>query len=282
MKKFGGTIFIIIMLLLLYTPILVLAVYSFTTSANIGTIHGFSMDNYVTLFTKAELRSMIIGTVLLAVGSAVIATILGTIGAVGAYYSKKISAGAIGAMNQIPVVNADVVTGFSICILLIVVCGMNKESFVPLVIGHVVLSAPFVYLSVVPKLKQMDSSLYEAALDLGASPAYALFKVVLPQIVPGIVSGFALAITLSLDDYFIATYTKPATFDTISTYVVNATKGSQTETKTALWALSTVIFLIVIIVVVIMNIAGRNGDKNKENAHPQKVRRQRLEKGAAK
>ncbi len=282
MKKFGGTIFIIIMLLLLYTPILVLAVYSFTTSANIGTIHGFSMDNYVTLFTKAELRFMIIGTVLLAVGSAVIATILGTIGAVGAYYSKKISAGAIGAMNQIPVVNADVVTGFSICILLIVVCGMNKESFVPLVIGHVVLSAPFVYLSVVPKLKQMDSSLYEAALDLGASPAYALFKVVLPQIVPGIVSGFALAITLSLDDYFIATYTKPATFDTISTYVVNATKGSQTETKTALWALSTVIFLIVIIVVVIMNIAGRNGDKNKENAHPQKVRRQRLEKGAAK
>lgn len=282
MKRFGGTIFIIIMLLLLYTPILVLAVYSFTTSANIGTIHGFSMDNYVTLFTKAELRSMIIGTVLLAVGSAVIATILGTIGAVGAYYSKKISAGAIGAMNQIPVVNADVVTGFSICILLIVVCGMNKESFVPLVIGHVVLSAPFVYLSVVPKLKQMDSSLYEAALDLGASPAYALFKVVLPQIVPGIVSGFALAITLLLDDYFIATYTKPATFDTISTYVVNATKGSQTETKTALWALSTVIFLIVIIVVVIMNIAGRNGDKNKENAHPQKVRRQRLEKGAAK
>ena len=282
MKKFGGTIFIIIMLLLLYTPILVLAVYSFTTSANIGTIHGFYMDNYVTLFTKAELRSMIIGTVLLAAGSAVIATILGTIGAVGAYYSKKISAGAIGAMNQIPVVNADVVTGFSICILLIVVCGMNKESFVPLVIGHVVLSAPFVYLSVVPKLKQMDSSLYEAALDLGASPAYALFKVVLPQIVPGIVSGFALAITLSLDDYFIATYTKPATFDTISTYVVNATKGSQTETKTALWALSTVIFLIVIIVVVIMNIAGRNDDKNKENAHPQKVRRQRLEKGAAK
>lgn len=282
MKRFGGTIFIIIMLLLLYTPILVLAVYSFTTSANIGTIHGFSMDNYVTLFTKAELRSMIIGTVLLAVGSAVIATILGTIGAVGAYYSKKISAGAIGAMNQIPVVNADVVTGFSICILLIVVCGMNKECFVPLVIGHVVLSAPFVYLSVVPKLKQMDSSLYEAALDLGASPAYALFKVVLPQIVPGIVSGFALAITLSLDDYFIATYTKPATFDTISTYVVNATKGSQTETKTALWALSTVIFLIVIIVVVIMNIAGKNGNKNKENAHPQKVRRQRLEKGAAK
>lgn len=112
----------------------------------------------------------------------------------------------------------------------------------PLLIGHVVLSAPFVYLSVVPKLKQMDASLYEAAMDLGASPSMALRKVVIPQIMPGIVSGFALAITLSLDDYFIASYTKPATFNTISTYVVNATKGSQTEIKTALWALSTVIF----------------------------------------
>ena len=115
--------------------------------------------------------------------------------------------------------------------LLIVAFGMNKESYVPLLIGHVVLSAPFVYLSVVPKLKQMDASLYEAAMDLGASPSMALRKVVIPQIMPGIVSGFALAITLSLDDYFIASYTKPATFNTISTYVVNATKGSTDRDK---------------------------------------------------
>lgn len=160
-------------------------------------------------------------------------------------------------MNQVPVVNADVVTGFSICILLIVVFGVSKESYVPLVVGHVVLSAPFVYLSVVPKLKQMDGSLYEAAMDLGASPFTALVKVVLPQILPGVISGFALAITLSLDDYFIASYTKPATFDTISTYVVNATKGSQTEIKTALWALSTVIFVIVILIVVGMNMTSK-------------------------
>ena len=125
------------------------------------------------------------------------------------------------------------------------------------------LSAPFVYLSVVPKLKQMDASLYEAAMDLGASPSMALRKVVIPQIMPGIVSGFALAITLSLDDYFIASYTKPATFNTISTYVVNATKGSQTEIKTALWALSTVIFLIVILAVVVMNVAGRKTTSEK-------------------
>ena len=209
------------------------------------------------MFTKDELRSMIVGTVLLTAGSALIATILGTLGAIGAFYSKKWASASINAMNEVPVVNADVVTGFSICILLIVAFGMSKDSYVPLVIGHVVLSAPFVYLSVVPKLKQMDSSLYEAALDLGATPFQGLTKVVIPQILPGIISGFALAVTLSLDDYFIATYTKPATFDTISTYVVNATKGSQTEVKTALWALSTVIFALVVIIVVAMNVAGR-------------------------
>lgn len=257
MKKWSKIIFICIMLLLIYMPILILAVYSFTTSANIGSIHGWSLRNYVTLFTKDELRSMIVGTVLLAAGSALIATILGTLGAIGAFYSKKWASASINAMNEVPVVNADVVTGFSICILLIVAFGMSKDSYVPLVIGHVVLSAPFVYLSVVPKLKQMDSSLYEAALDLGATPLQGLTKVVIPQILPGIISGFALAVTLSLDDYFIATYTKPATFDTISTYVVNATKGSQTEIKTALWALSTVIFALVVIIVVAMNVAGK-------------------------
>ena len=156
--------------------------------------------------------------------------------------------------------NADVVTGFSICIALVIVFGIDKSTYVPLVIGHVVLSVPFVYLSVLPKLKQMDSSLYEAAMDLGATPTQALVKVVLPQIFSGIISGFALALTLSLDDYFIASYTKPATFDTISTYVVNATKGSQTEIKTALWALSTVIFVIVLVVVLCMNLAGKKSE----------------------
>ena len=155
---------------------------------------------------------------------------------------------------------------FSICVLLIVVLGVDKETFIPLVVGHVVLATPFVYLSVVPKLKQMDHNLYEAALDLGADAATALRKVVIPQLIPGIVSGFLLAVTLSLDDYFITTYTKPATFDTISTYVVNATKGAQTEIKTALWALSTVIFVIILLVVVISNVANSRKDGGKNAA----------------
>jgi spermidine/putrescine transport system permease protein len=254
MKKTLKIIFFALVVLFIYAPILVLAVYSFTDSANIGPIHNFSLKNYKTLFTSEELTGMITGTVFLAFGSAIIATILGTLGALGAFYSKKFSKVAMNSMNQIPVVNADVVTGFSICILLIVVVGIDKSTYIPLVIGHIVLSAPFVYLSVVPKLKQMDNSLYEAAMDLGASPQMALRKVVIPQIAPGIISGFALAVTLSLDDYFITSYTKPATFDTISTYVVNATKGSQTDIKTALWALSTIIFVIVILIVVLANL----------------------------
>ncbi len=255
---------VVVVLLFLYLPILVLSVYSFTDASNIGTFREFSIENYVTLFTTPELVRMILGTIALALSAAALATILGTLGAIGAFYSKKGMASAITTLNQVPVVNADVVTGFSICILLVVVLGVSKDTFVPLIAGHVTLCAPFVFLSVIPKLKQMDSSIYEAALDLGATPAAALVKVVVPQILPGIVSGFALAVTLSLDDYFGATYTKPATFDTISTYVVNATKGAQTTIKTALWALSTVLFLAVTLFVVVMNVRAekRNKERN--------------------
>ena len=262
MKKTDKTWLLIPVLIFLYAPILILTFYSFTDATQIGAIRGFSLHNYVTLFTTPELQSMILGTLALTCVSAVIATILGTLGAVGSFYSKKRTSSAMSTVNQIPVINADVVTGFSLCILLVVVFGISKDTYIPLVIGHVTLCAPFVYLSVMPKLKQMDPALYEAALDLGAKPRTALMKVVMPQILSGMVSGFSLAITLSLDDYFIATYTKPATFDTISTYVVNATKGSQTQIKTALWALSTLIFVLVIVVVIIMNWnANRNSRK---------------------
>lgn len=261
-RKIWKNLIIIGILLFLYLPIMILAVYSFTDAANIGAVRGFSLHNYVTLFTTPELVNMIVGTLLLALGASVIATILGTLGAIGAFYSKKGAASVIMTMNQVPVVNADVVTGFSICILLVVVLGISKDTYIPLVAGHVTLCAPFVFLSVIPKLKQMDSSIYEAALDLGATPFIALVRIVIPQILPGIVSGFALAVTLSLDDYFVATYTKPATFDTISTYVVNATKGAQTNIKTALWALSTVIFLAVVLFTVVMTV--RAGKEQQE------------------
>ena len=233
-KKTIQSVFLGMVLLLMYLPILLLAVYSFMDSAIIGRSGSFTVKNYVYLFHSEDLRSMIFGTLILAVIVAVISTILGTLGAIGAFYSSKKLKRPIHLMNQIPVVNADVVTGFSICVLLIVFFKMDKASYIPLVI----------------------------ALDLGCSSFGALRKVVLPQLTSGIVSGFMMSITLTLDDYFITTYTKPSMFDTISTYVVNATKGAQTDVKTALWALSTIIFLIVIFVVIGMNHTGR-----KENDH---------------
>ena len=255
MKKnsIAAPLVILIVLLLIYAPILILAFYSFTDASSIGESVRFSIDNYITLFTTEELAEMIRGTLFLALGVAILSTILGTLGAMGSFYSKPGTLAAYRVINQIPVINADVVTGFSVCILLVVVFGISKDTFFPLVAGQTVICAPFVYLSVYPKLGQMDPSIYEAALDLGASPAVAVRKVVIPQILPGIISGFVMAVTLSLDDYFVATYTKPASFDTISTYVVNATRGSQTQIKTALWALSTVIFLIVLAICIGMN-----------------------------
>lgn len=264
MKKVLSYSWLALVALFMYIPVLILAFYSFTDSTTIGAVRGFSLHNYVTLFTLEELRNMIAGTLMLAVGAALIASLLGTLGAVGAFYSRPLTRKMVETANHVPVVNADVVTAFSICILLIVVFGIEKDTFIPLVIGHVVMCTPFVYLAVIPRLKQMDNGLYEAALDLGATPFQALYKIVLPQIVPGIVSGFLLSITLSLDDYFISTYTRPATFDTISTYVVNATRGAQTEIKTALWALSTVIFLVVILAVAVMNLAAAGPLKKKE------------------
>ncbi|MCR5357622.1 MAG: ABC transporter permease subunit [Lachnospiraceae bacterium] len=262
MKRYGQHIIIWFVLAFLYLPILILSFYSFTESAMIGSVRGFSLQNYVTLFTEPELRAMMFGTLSLAVIVAGISVLLGTAGAVGAFYSKKGIRRTIEIFNEVPVVNADVVTGFSICIFMIVLLHLDKDTYIPLVIAQTALCTPFVYLSVMPRLKMMDNSLYEAALDLGCDPMLALKKVVIPQIRPGIVSGFMTAVTLSLDDYFIATYTKPATFDTISTYVVNATRGAQTNIKTALWALSAVMFVVVIAVVAVANIKAGKGEED--------------------
>ena len=252
-KRRLQSLWLFLVLLFLYAPILLLAVYSFTDAAMIGSIRSFSLHNYVSLFTMEELRDMILGTLVLTLAVAVISTLLGTLRAVGAFYAGGKKKRVMDLFNQIPVVNADVVTGFSVCVLMIVLLEVDKSTYLPLVVGLSCLSTPFVYLSVLPRLKQMDPGLYEAALDLGCTPADALRKVVFPQIAPGVISGFLLSVTLTLDDYFITTYTKPAAFDTISTYVVNATKGAQTQVKTALWALSTVIFLVAVLAVVLMN-----------------------------
>ena len=248
-------LFVGLILLFIYAPILLLTVYSFNQSETISSWEGFSWDHYKYFFNlNNDPLPNVLQTLVLAVVVATLSTVLGTIGAIGIFYSKKRTASVLSGANQIPVINAEVVTAISFAFL-VVALHIPKSTYIPLVVGQMVLCTPFVVLSVIPKLKQMDNNLYEAALDLGASPTKALFSVIIPQIMPGIVSGFLLAMTLSLDDYVIAAYTKPNTFQTISTHIYSLTKGGTVNTiKSSYWAFTAIIFLLIVIVVVTLNI----------------------------
>ena len=259
MRKFFGTFIVIFALTFVYAPIILLSIYSFSDSKTL-TWTGFSFEPYISLLSSEELFDMIINTVLLALFSATISTVLGTVGAIGIYYNKKGLGKITSAASHIPVINAEIVTAISLAFIFSFV--LLRGTYLSLLIGHVVISVPFVVLSVLPKLKQMDGSLYEAALDLGATPTQALFKVVIPEIFPGIISGFLLAITLSLDDYMVSAYNKPDGFETISTFVYKALAKPRNAPLAELRALSSIIFIIMIIVVVILNF--RITSKNKK------------------
>ena len=251
MKKIISYSWLALVALFLYVPVLILAFYSFTDSTTIGAVRGFSLHNYVTLFTTEELRNMIVGTLLLAVGAAVISSVLGTLGAIGAFYSRPTSRMLVETANRVPVVNADVVTAFSICILLIVVLGIEKNTFIPLVIGHVVMCTPFVYLAVIPRLKQMDSGLYEAALDLGCNHRQAFFKVVLPELAPAIFSAFLISLTYSIDDFIISYFT----CGTLQTLPIAIYSMTRKKVSPEINALSTIMFLVILAIILISNLA---------------------------
>ena len=263
-KKIVSVAICVAVLLFIYAPILLLVVYSFTDSNVIGKWDGFSFALYADLFRDAEIMQILFNTVWLALVAALLSTALGTAGAVGIFYSKRRVKTTMNAVSRIPIINAEIVTALALAITF-VAFGLPKSYFT-LLIGHMVICTPFVVLSVMPKLKQMDNSLYEAALDLGASPAKALFTVVLPQIIPGVISGFMLAITLSLDDYIVTFYTRPSGFETISTYVFNATTRGNAHTAATLssfWALTTIIFVVILIVVISANLVGRKKEVRK-------------------
>ncbi|MBQ8319950.1 MAG: ABC transporter permease [Clostridia bacterium] len=255
LKKSLKWLFIGIILLFIYSPILLLTVYSFNASETITSWEGFSWTHYEYFFSMDnQPLPIVLQTICLALVVASLSTLLGTVGAIGIFYSRKRTGSFLSGVNQIPVINAEVVTAISLAFLFVAI-GVPKSTFIPLIVGQMVLCTPFVILSVIPKLKQMDNNLYEAALDLGASPTKALFSVVIPQIAPGIVSGFMLAVTLSLDDYVIAAYTKPNTFQTISTHIYSLAKGGTVNTiKSSYWAFTAVIFLIIVIAVIVMNV----------------------------
>lgn len=258
--KSVGLFIIFFILILMYVPILVLIAYSFTSATNVGTWTGFSFDLYGALFQDEEIMTALGNTIILALSSSAISVVLGTCGAIGTFYSSKRARAGIEIVTQIPVVNAEIVIAMSLTVMFVFVgtyifMGSNIFSFWTLLIGHVILSLPFVYLSVKPKLLQMDPAIYEAALDLGCSQGKALGKVVLPEIMPGIGSGFLLAITLSLDDFIVTAFTRGAgllsgekTIDTLSTLVQAKIKKGPVPPE--MRALTTLIFLLVLLIVI--------------------------------
>ena len=257
--EFLSKFYVYILLLVMYAPLLLLIVFSFTDTKIIGRWDGFSLHLYKALFKDAEIMQAFGNTFLVAISSAVVSTILGTMGAIGIFYSGKKSKAIMEGISNIPVINAEIVTALSLTILF-VMAGVTFN-FITLLIGHVVLTIPFVILAVRPKLMQMDPNIYEAALDLGATPKKALRTIVIPQIMPGIVSGFILSITLSLDDYIITAFTRDTAFQTLSTYVYGVTSKKGTLPP-SLRALTTIITLIALVILIIVNI-NSSGEKKK-------------------
>ncbi len=261
-KKIFGQTYIWLVMLLMYLPILVLIAYSFSNGL-IGGKFNFTWDLYIKLFKNKEIMIALGNTILIAIISAVVSTVLGTMGAIGAFYSKAKMRKTIDMATQIPVVNAEIVVAFSLTVMFVFIGEKifhhNAFSFWTLLIGHVSLSLPFVYINVKPKLQQMDPSLYEAAIDLGASPRLALRKVIIPELLPGVLSGFLLAITLSLDDFIITRFTSgPGLLSgtekivTLSTYIQDRIrrKGVPNEMR----ALTAIIFVLVVIAVICVTI----------------------------
>ena len=270
-KKIFGKIYIYLILILMYIPVLVLIAFSFTEGKNVGDWQGFSFNLYPKLFQNGEIMIALGNTLILAISSALVSVVLGTTGAIGSFYSKKGFRKSVDLVTNIPIANAEIVMALSLTVMFVFlqtfIFHMNILSFWTLLIGHVVLSLPFVYISVKPKLEQMDPSLYEAAIDLGATPSQALWKVIIPEVLPGIFTGFLLAITLSLDDFVITRFTTgsgllsgEASIVTLSTYVQGKIK--KTNIPSELRALTTIIFLVVILAVVGITIYRYYKDKH--------------------
>lgn len=251
LKKFFAKFYIYFVLLIMYLPILVLMIFSFSPSDTLGNWdEGFSFELYGRLFRNEALMTAVGNTLLIAVVAASVSTIIGTLGAVGVFYSRKKTRKAVETMTQLPVVNAEIVMALS---LAVVFKTLNTSySFFTLLIGHVVLTVAFVYLNVKPKLVQMDPNTYEAALDLGSTPWYAMFKVILPEILPGILSGFMIALTLSLDDFVLTQYLKEPSFETISTYIQKIVTKHPIPAEVR--ALTTLLALAVFVAVILITI----------------------------
>ena len=273
MKRFFAQAYIWLLLILLYAPLAFIAVFSFTESKVLGSWTGFSSRLYANLFTgggsgSGSLLSAIENTLLIALVASVVSMLLGTIAAIGIFNLKGRRKQTMTFLNSIPMINPDVITGVSLFLLFVFL--HFTQGYVSVILAHITFCTPYVVLSVMPKLSQMNPNIYEAALDLGATPAQALRKVLIPQLRPGMISGLILAFTMSLDDFAVTFFTRGTIgLDTLSTYIyTDARKGGLTP---ELRPLMTLIFLLVLILLLVINL--RQVKAKKKAERDEKVRK---------
>lgn len=266
MKKFIAKAYLYLLLAMLYAPLLFIAVFSFTESRVLGNWTGFSTRLYTNLFTGgmnggSSLLAAVENTLIIALIAAAFSTLLGTVAAIGIYNLKGRKKSAMQFLNNIPMINPDIITGVSLFLLFVFM--RVSQGYATVVLAHITFCTPYVVLSVMPKLAQMNPNIYEAALDLGATPAQALRKVMFPELRPGMISGFILAFTMSLDDFAVTFFTRGTIgLETLSTYIyADARKGGLTP---ELRPLMTIIFLIVLILLVVINIRREKMNKTKQ------------------
>ena len=266
--KFLSKCYIGLVFFLLYIPILVLIIFSFNESGSLAEFTNFSTVWYEELFQDEAAFSALRNSLILAISSALIATVLGTFAALGLYRMKnRMIKSTINTLTNIPMMNPDIVTGVSMMLLFVAVVGILEHfsdnppeifGFGALLIAHVTFNLPYVILSVMPRFQQLDKSLSEAAQDLGCTPARAFFKVELPEIIPGIFSGLMMSFTLSLDDFVISHFVSSPNFQTLPLYVYNQTAHN---VKFSMYALSALIVAVILVILLVVNFAGSAADR---------------------
>ncbi len=264
MKRLLTNGYLLLLLVMLYAPIIIIAIFSFTESKVLGNWTGFSTELYSSLFSGGvsdRLIDAIKNTFLIALTAATVSTLLGTIAAIGINDLRYRKRRAINFVNNIPILNPDIITGISL-FLLFVSLGIT-QGYATVILAHIAFCTPYVVLSVMPRLQQMNPNIYEAALDLGATPMQAMRRVIIPEIRPGMISGFILAFTLSIDDFAVTIFTNGTDgLETLSTFIyADARKGGLTP---ELRALSTIILVVVLILLVVVNYRSHRQAKRAE------------------
>ena len=250
MKNLAKKIYIALIFIFLYAPIVTLMVLSFNASKTRAKWGGFTLKWYIELFQNRDIMEALWNTLLIAVISSLVATIIGTIACVSMSTMKRKSRSVLLGITNIPMLNADIVTGISL-MLLFISFGF-RFGLGTILLSHITFNIPYVILRVMPRMKQLNPSTYEAALDLGASHITAFFKVIFPDLLPGIMSGLLMAFTMSLDDFIITHFTKGAGVDTLSTKIYTEVKKG---IKPEMYALSTIIFVTVLLLLFLVNMS---------------------------